>query len=341
MKKYILIGAVPTTSVQSYGGTTVLMDQMLSYFHESNKEYVHIQTNRYGHKFAFLFNFFWVISLLFRHIRHTDLVIVNVARNGAFIFSPVVFVIAKLFRKKFVFRMFGGNFISLYNGNRLRKLISNLTFLKADALFAETKEIVKFLREKNSNTFWFPNTRMQKKYPGSTCKFTKKFVFISSVKQTKGIDEIISASNYFDTTYTFDIYGPIQDERYKESFFTQHNVSYKGVLKPDNVLETLSEYDVLLLPTYHPGEGYPGVIIEAYSLGIPCITTDWQAIPEMVENGISGILIKPQSAKELINAIAQLDSKTYTILSNGALVMFEDFRYEKVYETVVNICEGI
>ena len=37
--------------------------------------------------------------------------------------------------------------------------------------------------------------------------------------------------------------------------------------------ERLWEYDCLVLPTFHPGEGYPGVIAEAFVHEIPVITT--------------------------------------------------------------------
>ena len=60
-------------------------------------------------------------------------------------------------------------------------------------------------------------------------------------------------------------------------------VGYCDVVEPDNVLDVLWQYDALLLPTYQPGEGYPGVIIEACAVGLPVICTLWHRLPELVD----------------------------------------------------------
>ena len=44
-----------------------------------------------------------------------------------------------------------------------------------------------------------------------------------------------------------------------------NNVIYKGAVQPQDIYNVLSASDVLVLPTYYPGEGYPGIIIEAYA----------------------------------------------------------------------------
>lgn len=338
-KKYLLIGGVPNDDPQSYGGTTVLMQQMVDYFEEKNKDYILIKTNFYTGKLAVLLNFLYVIFNVFRYVFKVDIIMVNVARNGAFILSPIVYLIAKIFKKKFVFRMFGGNFVTLYHQSKLKQKIANVTFLKADVIFVETKEILKFVKDINQNTFWFPNTRKQLNINRESHPYTRRFVFISSVKATKGIDEIIYASQQLDDSYTIDIYGPIQDSKYSTKYFQEKGVNYNGSLSPTNVINVLSTYDVLLLPSFHPGEGYPGIIIEAYSLGIPCITTRWQAIPEIVDDKETGLLIEPKSSMELLNVIQSLDNEFYQYLSTHALKKFEIFRYENVYKQVIFICE--
>ncbi len=340
-KKYLLIGSIPTKNPQSYGGTTILMKQMINYFDENQKNYIFIQANIYDNKFGALKNYIYIIVKTILNIHKVDLVMVNVARNGAFLLSPIIYILAKLFRKKFIFRIFGGNFIDLYRNNKLRTIIANLTFIKSDIIFVETKEILKFVQKINKNTYWFPNTRKQTLMDTPKKEYNKRFVFISSVKETKGIDQIVDVFNQLDTMYQVDIYGPIQDKKYSEQYFTSTNTHYKGVIKPENVVATLYKYDVLLLPTFHRGEGYPGIIIEAYSIGIPNISTRWQAIPEIVDDYQSGILIEPKSSKSLLDAIRYINKENYPMLSKHALEKFETFRYENVYKSITNICEEL
>ena len=62
-----------------------------------------------------------------------------------------------------------------------------------------------------------------------------------------------------------------------------------------------AEYDVLVLPTFWKGEGYPGVIIEAFSVGLPVVATNLPGISEMIDSQ-SGILVPPHSASTLAKA---------------------------------------
>jgi len=99
-----------------------------------------------------------------------------------------------------------------------------------------------------------------------------------------------------------------------------------GALKNTEVIPTLNRYDVLLLPTFYKGEGYPGIIIEAYSLGIPVITTPWQGIVEIVDEGKTGIFAEIQNAESLTTAIKSIDKLQYKNLSTNAYIKFGDFK---------------
>ncbi len=84
-------------------------------------------------------------------------------------------------------------------------------------------------------------------------------------------------------------------------------------------MRTLSKYDEVLLPTYYPGEGYPGIIIEAYSVGIPVITTKWKSIPEIADDTCA-LFVEPRSAQALYEAMITLiqNKDLYLRLCRGA-----------------------
>lgn len=144
--------------------------------------------------------------------------------------------------------------------------------------------------------------------------YQKRLVFISHVKQSKGINEILEVSKRLPPDYTLDIYGPIKDESYTADYFKQYNVTYRGTINPDQVTNTLINYDILLLPTFHSGEGYPGIVIEAFSVGIPVIATNFGGIPEIVTDRYNGRLISPQNTDELEEAILSFHSKITRII---------------------------
>jgi len=58
----------------------------------------------------------------------------------------------------------------------------------------------------------------------------------------------------------------------------------------------------ILLSAY---EGEPNVIIEAQMLGVPCIATDVGAVREMVDDGISGMIV-PQNEKQIVDMLEQV-----------------------------------
>ena len=147
--------------------------------------------------------------------------------------------------------------------------------------------------------------------------FQKRFVFMGHVKATKGIDIVLEALQQLDDTYTVHFYGPIKDKKYQTTFNNTHS-NYQRLLQKEEVLPTLQEYDVLILPTYFSGEGYPGAIIEAYSLGLPVLTTHWKAIPEIVKHETTGYLIQPKSVEAFIEGIQFFNSDNYTDLSQNA-----------------------
>ena len=129
-----------------------------------------------------------------------------------------------------------------------------------------------------------------------------KFVFVGRISQGKGITEIIKAIEILKLrkiNYCVDFYGPIEDN-YR---LNVEPLNYKGFLDfqgdPKTSYLKLSEYDCMLFPTYWIGEGFPGVIIDAFISGLPVIATDWNMNSEIIEDGINGFLIEPKDANAL------------------------------------------
>jgi glycosyltransferase involved in cell wall biosynthesis len=62
-----------------------------------------------------------------------------------------------------------------------------------------------------------------------------------------------------------------------------------GHLPNKDVMKLMRESDFLVLPTFHDTFGY--VTLEAMARGTPVIGTDTCALPEIIEDGLNGILL--------------------------------------------------
>ena len=156
-----------------------------------------------------------------------------------------------------------------------------------------------------------------------------KVLYLGHINESKGVPLLIGAANVLDYVQ-IDAYGGFvckEGKELSEQHFVGHKVHYRGEIQPSQVLETLKQYDVLVLPTHYSGEGYPGVIIEAKCSGLAVISTRWRSIPEIVNHNEDGLLIEPGNRDELIAAI-QLLSEDRALLDNlrrGSYVSFENF----------------
>jgi glycosyltransferase involved in cell wall biosynthesis len=323
---------------RSIGGATVLAKNILDFILLDNRVHVvHVQIRSFWRNKLQLLDYCkWIVMFPF-YLKNVDVVSFHGTKDYHFTIAPILWIWARLFKKRISYHFFGGNFHEQYEAApKIVKYLFNKTILNSNTVFFETLEMIKYFKKKGlRNCIWLPNSR--KPFTGVTPRkeFTNKFVFISRVIPQKGIDEIIKAANNLLEEYTIDIYGPIDDRHYNSDLFKVSKATYKGLLNPKDVMATLSNYDVLLLPSYFVGEGYPGIIIEALSLAIPVITTHWKALPEIITNDYNGILIETKNAQQLEQAILCFNSDNYTRYSENALESFKKFNSDLVFNKFV------
>ena len=78
-------------------------------------------------------------------------------------------------------------------------------------------------------------------------------------------------------------------------------VRFVGYQSQDAVARALMQNDALVLPSF--AEGVPVVLMEAMAAGLPVVATQIAGIPELVQNGICGILVPPGDANALATAM--------------------------------------
>ena len=81
-------------------------------------------------------------------------------------------------------------------------------------------------------------------------------------------------------------------------------VRFAGRLSEADTLGEIAKADILILPSFM--EGLPIVLMEAMAIGTAVIASRVAGIPELVEDGQSGLLFTPSNWDELASCICRL-----------------------------------
>ena len=81
-------------------------------------------------------------------------------------------------------------------------------------------------------------------------------------------------------------------------------IEWVGALGQDEIRAAYARADVFCLPSF--AEGVPVVLMEAMAMEVAVVATRIAGIPELIEDGASGLLVTPARADELADAIGRL-----------------------------------
>jgi glycosyltransferase involved in cell wall biosynthesis len=330
MYKILIIG----TTTGKYGGTNVSLIHLLNYFKEEKINYKHLETGGVRQKnINSLFLFIKLLISLIKYSKKSKTISAHLNNTALPILGPFLYLVSKLLKKPYTIRIFGG--FGYENKNRLIRFINFKVLQNSKMYFAQTKKLYKIAIKDNLEVTWFPTTRPKTNLRINSSQ-SKNLVYIGRIIKEKGIFEIIKAAKLINSNISIDIYGPLQNGLNQTIFDEGKNINYKGVVNPKNIYETLVNYDLLLFPTYYPGEGYPGIIIEALNVGMPTICTDWLAMKDILDKD-STIFIDPKNHISLANAIDNvfLNKKLYKDLCLGAKKRGQLFDMENLYNNYI------
>jgi glycosyltransferase involved in cell wall biosynthesis len=125
-------------------------------------------------------------------------------------------------------------------------------------------------------------------------------------------------------------------ERQAAELRIAHRVVFTG--RRDDVPAVTAALDVAVLPSYREAQGL--TILEAMALSRPVVASNVGGIPEVIEDGVSGLLVPPRDPEALAAAIIRLlvdHSYADTLARAGHEVVHDRFCIELMVKAVETI----
>lgn len=92
----------------------------------------------------------------------------------------------------------------------------------------------------------------------------------------------------------------------------QNSIEWLGPMAQEQVLQHYRKSDVFVLPSHvvedGDRDGLPNVLMEAQSQRLCCISTDISGIPELIQDGVTGLLVPQKNPEQLADALESVIS---------------------------------
>lgn len=258
-----------------------------------------------------------------------------------------VYAILRLFkrlrvRRDIIYWVIGGAFAKHIKGGRFRADVFNYikyNLVQCHSMIGELKEAGVTNGRFVSNFKpipYYPD--LEKALEARAKSKTLCFVFLSRVMPDKGCDYILEAVQRLNAKglqhcFSVNFYGKI-DAAYREQFLKEagllENVAWHGLLdlRSNKGYDTLASYHAMLFPTFHPTEGFAGVMIDAFIAGLPVLASDWAHNAEAVTDGKHGIIYPVHNVEALTSVMEKCISGQVDLQAMARNVRAEAPKYE-------------
>jgi glycosyltransferase involved in cell wall biosynthesis len=272
--------------------------------------------------FKKLWSFFRLYSKIFLTLikNKYEVCYVTINSKGAAFFKEMIVVLLlKSFRSKIVYH-YHNKGVSENQNSYLFNWLYQFQFKNAKAILLSPLlnfDVSKYLSGKQlyycANGIPFGNTEIDSIKSKIKKKSGPEILFLSHMMKEKGIYILLQALNILKSKgikFKATLIGEWADLNQKDfnDFLRTNNlevnVFYLGQKYGEEKRLAFESADIFVLPTLN--DCFPLVILESMKYGLPVISTDEGAIPEIVKNGINGFIIPKNDAFTLAEKIEYL-----------------------------------
>lgn len=175
------------------------------------------------------------------------------------------------------------------------------------------------------------------------------FVFVGRLVGDKGVNELVEAfsklhkgipdSRLYLVGGKEQNLDPLKPETLK---LIDSNPDIFAVGSQKDVRPFLKASDVFVLPSYR--EGFPNVVLEALSMGLPVIVSDVNGAPDAVKDGLNGFVIPKRDAESLyekMKELAQNEELRLRLASNSRIFVSERFNRPDIWQATLNMYNSL
>lgn len=169
-----------------------------------------------------------------------------------------------------------------------------------------------------------------------------RLLFVGWLERDKGVFELLDACRQLSGSrqFTLTIAGEGHASREARAVVARDGLSeivhFRGWLQTQDLQRAYADADILVLPSW--AEGLPNAMIEAMAASLAVVVSRVGAVPDVITDGHSGLLVAPQDAESLRRALAQIidDADLRARLAAEAYqIAVRDFAVEAAVETLV------
>ena len=289
-----------------------------------------------------------VVSKIYKEFQF-DLIHAHVALPDGFAGMKI----AQKYKKPLIVTIHGQDFQqTLFKNKKCKKNIEKVINFSARTIVVskKLKKIgEKYLQVNNDKIIVVPNgintndihTKTNKNF--QEYKGKKIILSVSHLIKTKGIDLNLKAISKLKQKYPYIIYliiGEGEEKKKLKKLVSELNlqdrVIFIGEVSHYKVMEYMAVCDIFSLPSWN--EGFGVVYIEAMAQGKPVIGCQEEGIEDFVEDGKTGLLVKPKDVDSLDKAMDYLLSNPDEAKAMGERarkLVLENYTWEKNAEKTI------
>ena len=236
--------------------------------------------------------------------------------------------------------------------NNNKKYIDTIkySYCRIDYLLALTKTLkndyINFLKNNNNHTRveLIPNM-ISTEGKNKTTLNNKTIISVGRLDEGKKIDEAIEIFSKINNNFKFIIVGDgAEKDKLNNLIIEKHlekRVELVGYKTNSEVINLLSNADIFIMTSI--SEGLPMVLLEAMSVGVPCIAYDTgNGITDIITNSKNGFVIKNRNSSLFVKKIKMMmeDKKLLKNMSNNAINTAENYSFDNVTNKWINLIEN-